>query len=483
MSLNLIYYNIWPNDPDAFALLSFISFAPYFAWIYIVGENMGFVSTLLSYLYFVVLGCLIARHFGLSLIYGIAIGSIQGAVLPLISYMWFPSNRGNPIMWVSMILVAWICMDYIIASTYGIAVLPPIQLYRYPLLLQPISIAGFASIDALVISCNILIGIGIGRWIKKEPGVGNPLAVMSAVLSAWVVVSSLLWASAEDMIEGYARVSTVSPGSRTGDSGKTLEDMLYLTLTTASTGSQFIVWPEEYVIPPFGYTCEDHIFRHILPGLQDVDAYVVIGCEQTLHSVACPTANLAFTIAPHGESILGFYGKQHPVSMIGEESCIQNGYKTYPTEFIRPGSSFSTLICYDMDFPDSSAIVTDLGASLILNPSEDWAAARGHFAASVFRAVENRVAVAKTDWGWDSAIIDPFGRTVASCNSVQIQREVLTANVAIFSRDVNSNYLRQHVLPYACFAIAVIFIIIRVVRKYRAWERSDGMQERLIARA
>jgi predicted amidohydrolase len=204
-----------------------------------------------------------------------------------------------------------------------------------------------------------------------------------------------------------------------------------------------------YVHPDIpGESCEDYIVRKISPLLGNSTAYVVVGCSQSLEG-DCPTANLAITIAPGG-SIVGTYGKQHPVMMIGERSCLKNGYRNYSINpmFVNGQTlSFSTLICYDTDFEDSSSIVADLGASLILNPSEDWSAARGHFAAAVFRAVENRVAIAKADWGWDSAIIQPNGEITAAFNSKTIHREVLTSDVLMFRQSTHWNRVRLNIFP------------------------------------
>ena len=46
-------------------------------------------------------------------------------------------------------------------------------------------------------------------------------------------------------------------------------------------------------------------------------------------------------------------------------------------------------------------------------PSNDWSSiADKHYTHVVFRAVENRVAMVKADGGFNSAIIDPYGRIV-----------------------------------------------------------------------
>jgi len=146
------------------------------------------------------------------------------------------------------------------------------------------------------------------------------------------------------------------------------------------------------------------------------------------------------------------------------------------------GLTFSTLICYDMDFADSAAHVADDGAHFILNPSEDWTAARGHFAASVFRAVENRVSVAKCDWGWDSVIIDPFGNLKASFATKNEHREILSAEVPVLPDRTGWYFIRQNLFPALC----ILFLMLYVVANFSepadnslANERSD-IEARLV---
>jgi apolipoprotein N-acyltransferase len=74
----------------------------------------------------------------------------------------------------------------------------------------------------------------------------------------------------------------------------------------------------------------------------------------------------------------------------------------------------ATIICYDLDYTDTARIMTRGGARFIATPSSDVPAiARTHYTHLVFRAIENRVSMAKADSRFDSAIIDPWGRVVA----------------------------------------------------------------------
>jgi predicted amidohydrolase len=257
-----------------------------------------------------------------------------------------------------------------------------------------------------------------------------------------------------------------------------LDDIVNMTVTAYEEGAQYIVWPEVYVHPDrMEETCENYVRSKIVPKLYPrIESYLVVGCEQAYMNSTCPVGNIAVTIDAKGK-ILGTYGKEHPVTMIGEQSCFRNGYKTYDT----PALSFSTLICYDIDFEDSTAIVSDLGASLILNPSEDWSAARTHFAASVFRAIENRVAIVKSDWGWDSAIISPTGEVVAMFNSKSLHREILTANVSVYPHGSGGwNRIRLNIFPVACIIILGA-LLVRSLKVLRAdSSRGSNLETRLL---
>jgi len=74
------------------------------------------------------------------------------------------------------------------------------------------------------------------------------------------------------------------------------------------------------------------------------------------------------------------------------------------------------------------------GAQLIGVPSNDWSSiADKHYTHVVFRAVENRVAMVKADGGWDSAIIDPYGRIKGLARFLQGGEATLVGGVQLGS--------------------------------------------------
>jgi len=468
--LTSIHVNAFEGDNLICFTLPLVSLVPFFASMFSEPQLSLPKMQIFSVVTFVSIGFSVARHFQLNLIYGLAVGTLQGFLLPF--FFSFENRKvGGSETAILFTVCAWVAVDYIITYFLGIAVTFPIQLYRFPLLLQPISVFGFACIDALVIASNSLLGLQIAQCIKY----GNfarafkPMKILSILFSFWILASVHLRDRLNAGNSEQVQVATVSPGFKFDGN---ISDLIELTRAAVTGGARFVVWPEAFLRPTeAGGSCEQYISQRVLPELGHLHAYLVIGCVESLPG-KCRKANLAFTISPDMK-ILGSYGKQHPVHMVGEESCVKNGYRNFPIS----GSlySFSTLICFDMDFADSPAAVSDLGASLILNPSEDWPAARGHFAASVFRAVENRVAIAKADWGWDSAIIQPNGTIESLFSTFTMHRAVLTANVSIYPQTGRNNEWRFSLFPLFCVGVSSFVLLSRLFRRFNILAPQTGI--------
>jgi apolipoprotein N-acyltransferase len=115
-------------------------------------------------------------------------------------------------------------------------------------------------------------------------------------------------------------------------------------------------------------------------------------------------------VTPSGEFV-GRYGKNHPVSFLGGSSIWRGVYPTVEAPF----GTLATAVCYDMDFTDTPRELALRGAKLVAVPSADWRAiASKHYTFAVFRALEKGAAFVKSEYSRDSAIVDPYGRIVAS---------------------------------------------------------------------
>jgi 5-aminopentanamidase len=134
-----------------------------------------------------------------------------------------------------------------------------------------------------------------------------------------------------------------------------------------------------------------------------------------------------------GLDIFGSYRKVHmweaegEVFKSGEEFSVQNA----------PVGQLGSLICYDLEFPESARILALMGAKLIAVSTANmvpWGECQTVFARS--RAMENNVFVAvancigkagSTQFLGGSIIVDPFGRVLAQAGD----------NEAILIADVN----------------------------------------------
>ena len=351
-----------PESSELLSLLPFISFVPFFSVLWRTRKSVISDMYGLSLVVFVGIGVFTALRYHIGLTYGFMGGLFGGLMFPtFLIPVWLCFN--DVLSRSVAIICAWTTIEYALAWLFGTAMTLPIQLYRVPFLLQPISIFGTASADALLIASNWFLGTAVA-----QSGERRRLAIISwfSVMVVWIVLAWGCWRSLLNEDTVSVRISTISPGKRfKGD----LADLVNMTTAAYRDGAEYIVWPEVYIHPErIGDSCESYVRTKVVPKLYpNIQAYLVVGCEQAYVNSTCTVGNIAVTLSPNG-TILGTYGKQHPVTMIGEQSCFRNGYRKYDA----PGLSFSTLICYDSDFEDSTAIVSDMGSSLVLTPSEDW---------------------------------------------------------------------------------------------------------------
>jgi len=196
--------------------------------------------------------------------------------------------------------------------------------------------------------------------------------------------------------------------------------MFEQTREAAEQGARLIVWPEG------GFTWDPQVDDTLdFTGLAaETDAYLTLGYVVFEEN---GFRNEATVLTPQGE-YLGVFGKDHPVVFGGETSLTRGTYPVYDTSL----GTLATVICYHIDYTDTTRKMAAQGAQLIGVPSNDWGSiADKHFTHAVFRAVENRVAVVKADGGFDSAIIDPFGHILELASFPEGGEATLVADVRI----------------------------------------------------
>ena len=302
-----------------------------------------------------------------------------------------------------------------IAGTWAFIAYP---FYRQVWLIQPVTIFGIIGMGMLIMLVNHVLSLWLMQWLDRrwqlapdapviEAGLLNRWQLIGAgVVSGWVILSLLLVnIPLNTPIQTVAAVQPnvsviVSANIGEKDTADALRArMVEQTRDAAARGAQFIVWPEgSFLEDP---QVED---RFNLTGLaQETETHLGVGYVVVMEE---GFRNEATVINPQGQ-FLGVFGKDHPVVFGGETSLTRGTYPVYET----PLGVLGTIICYDLDYTDTIRKLAAQGVQLVGVPSNDWGSiAEKHYTHVVFRAVENRVAMVKADGGFNSAIIDPYGR-------------------------------------------------------------------------
>ena len=309
----------------------------------------------------------------------------------------------GPILWVGIEMIRGLVPFF---GTWGF---PAYTLYNQPWLIQPVSIFSIYGLDLLILMVNYAIALGIlnalEKYSKKEqPPIFGKVRVqqistgVGLALIAWVVLSLALL----QPVENELRAAAIHPGLQVQDANDDFRlDLLFdATRMAGQRDAKLIVW-NEGALPFDPQVTHTYALQELAA---ETGAYLSIG-----YSVMTDEGlrNESTLLSPHGD-FLGVYGKDHPVLLSGETSISRGlSYEPFSTDI----GTIGTVICYDIEFTDTTRKVANATAQVIVVPSYDWPElAPVHYTHMVFRAIENRVSMIKADVGFDSAIVDPYGR-------------------------------------------------------------------------
>jgi len=190
--------------------------------------------------------------------------------------------------------------------------------------------------------------------------------------------------------------------------------------------------------------------------------------------------NSAFLLSPQGK-IVGRYDKVHLVPY-GEYVPLRKifpfinklvvgvgdfrsgeGYKPLTVD----GHKLGVLICYEGIFPDASRAYKRTGADLLVNITNDaWfgttSAPYQHLSMITFRAVENRLYIARSANTGISAIIDPTGRIVAQ---TELFERTALRNTIRFIHNETFYSVYGDIFVLICTTILVCCIIMSLRRR------------------
>ncbi len=322
-----------------------------------------------------------------------------------------------------------------IAGTWAFIAYP---FYRQVWLIQPVSIFGIIGMGMLVMLINHVLTLWVMSWLDRRWKLSDEPTLDIGLLNQWKWVGgtvTILWVGVSLILFNLPldttthRVAAIQPSlspivsANQGDEDLVQQihtRMIEQTRIAVEQGAEFVVWPEgSFLWDP---QVSDRLKLTELA--QETNIYLATGYIVIMDA---GFRNEATIIDPQGE-FLGVFGKDHPVVFGGETSLTRGTYPVYKTEL----GVLGTIICYDLDYTDTARKLARQNVQLVAVPSNDWGSiAEKHYTHVVFRAVENRIAMVKADGGFNSAIIDPFGRIVSMAAFPEGGEATLIADVQI----------------------------------------------------
>jgi apolipoprotein N-acyltransferase len=200
-----------------------------------------------------------------------------------------------------------------------------------------------------------------------------------------------------------------------------------LSSRVAEEKPDLIIWPE--TATPFFFQDAKEFQPFILDIPKKTDAFLLFGTPTyKIQKGKINHYNSAYLVSPSGEPV-GKYDKIHLVPF-GEYVPVQDllffigslgeGIGDFKSgkeifNFSLPQGKFGVLICFEIIFPDLCRRFVKRGANFLVTITNDaWfgrtSAPYQHFSMATFRAVENRVFVARAANTGITGIIDPRGK-------------------------------------------------------------------------
>ena len=383
------------------------------------------------------------------LLLGIYLGSYFGLFGLLFNFLIkknFPSFIVAPVLWVSF--------EYLRshAGFFGLpwALLGHSQYLNLPLI-QVASLTGVYGVSFLIVMFNAALGEVISyRLSKRKKDIAEKkLAPFKPVLISLLLIclSVVYGISVTSENPGADQVNvTVVQGNIPQDIkwDRAFKKMIldkHVRLTESASindHASLIVWPESSV--PGSFIQDLYILETVSSLVRKTKTSLLIGSSQrpkfgSEKQQGKYLFNSALMIKPNGV-IAGYYNKIHllpfaeylpyrdsfpwPKRFVSRAGNFLSG-KEY-TLFNIEGIHFGTLICWENIFPELFRKFVRGGANFMINISnEAWfgeTAAPYHFLTmSVFRAVENHVAVIRSANTGISCFIDPHGKIIGRVNN------------------------------------------------------------------
>jgi apolipoprotein N-acyltransferase len=463
--------------------------------------RIGFITGLVHYLSLLYWVVPVMRTYGyLPLYLSVVILFLFAAVLaffPAVFSMTLAAIGVTPLRCLITMPLLWVALEYIrtfIFTGFPWALLGYSQYLRHHLI-QIADLFGTYGVSFLIVLANAAVFLTITYISRKtwhSKPVTKPLLVGASLLFAAGFL--LTWIYGAWQIKATDNLMAAAPAARVAviqgnidQSVKwnpefqdaTIKTYQRLSLAEKSENPDLIVWPESAT--PFFLFYNKRPTENVLAGIQQAGSDFLIGSPSFLRrDESVIYHNSAYLISP-GSKNISKYDKAHLVPY-GEYVPFKKwlpflGKLVAQVGDFRPGTPGKTLlweknalgvqICYEIIFPGLSRAMVKNDAVLLINITNDaWFGTTSgpyqHFSMTIFRAVENRRALARAANTGISGFIDPVGRILAS---TQLLEEAAVTRTLPLIRKKTFYTRFGDLLALACLT-GTIFVILFELGKY-----------------
>lgn len=401
-------------------------------WIVNTMVNYGHINIFLSYLLLILLSLYLSLYFG------------------MFCYILTAISRHDPILKGVFAPFIWVSLEYIrsrFLTGFPWASLGYSQ-FNSLKIIQISDITGIYGVSFLIVMVNAAVSYVIENFnnrggerillSKRRAGLNPRPVIISVMILSLCYIYGLLRIDENISLENYAKPVSVKVVQGNIDQDQkwdkkyqtevfnTYKDMTLKNMSNKRT--DLVVWPETAL--PFYFYNDEKRQQDMLDLASMVDTYIFFGSPRytLINMDKVNMFNSAFLISPE-QDIKGVYDKIHLVPF-GEyvpfrkllwfvDKMVEGiGDFVQGKElkvFAIPKARFSSLICFEVIFPNLVRKFVKRGAQFLVNITNDaWfgrsAASYQHISMVAFRAVENRVPIIRAANTGISAIITPYGR-------------------------------------------------------------------------
>lgn len=334
--------------------------------------------------------------------------------------------------------------------------------YKHLFVIQISDIIGVYGISFLIAAINTSIFICFASFFKyrwnnipiKSRTVGISLLAGGAMLTATLAYGQYRVNMIDQALQKAAKVKIALIQGNIDQSIKwetafqnyTVKRYKRLSRTSLSDTPDLIVWPE--TATPFYFTYDKELTQKVMAGVKKSKTAFLIGSPSVVLKKGDVEYYNSAYLVDKSANIIDKYDKVHLVpfgeyvplkkyfpfvgKMVEQIGDFRSGKKGGILKW-REGN-LGIQICYEIIFPELSRAMVKNGADILINITNDaWfgatSAAYQHFAMTVFRAVENKRAIARSANTGISGFVDPVGRILST--TPIYEEKVLTRSVSM----------------------------------------------------